>query len=118
WLSRGFSNFVGDPAIGDGQIDFKRGPGAWFAFNENHSFMLFDDAIDRSQPEPCAFVLRLGGEKWLKNTGDGFFVHALPSVCHAQANVTALARPRMVLQKVVGNENVLRPDGDATSVRH
>ena len=44
-----------------------------------------DDALDGSQPEPA--TRELGREEGVKNSRDGFGVHAASGVTHGQTNI-------------------------------
>src|SRR5207237_4626635 len=72
---------------GDGQIDANRRAASGRGVHRNRAAALIDDAVDRRQPEPRAFALRLRREEWLERVRARLLVHAGAGVGDGERDV-------------------------------
>ena len=71
------------------EINSKSGALPEHALDFNPAFVLFDDAIDGGQSQPCAFVDGLRREEGLKDAGLSRSIHPAARVRDTQANRAA-----------------------------
>ena len=71
------------------QKDFETGALVRLAIDQNKAIGLFDNPVDRRQPEPSALADIFGGKKWIKDFGHNVFAHANALILDFEQNILA-----------------------------
>ena len=98
------------------QVDLEGRALAGFTIDIDEPLVLFDDAIDRRQPQAGALTHLLGGEEGLEQVGQGGCINAAAVVAHRQQDIGALHSLDMVGAVPLIDGDQIGLDGDLAGI--